>query len=113
MGDFTNIESRSLTLHRAVAVRLLEDSTLWTRARGRLEGWRSHGLRHPHYLGAWDGLIEAPVEQVAAAIVDPGERGQRLRRASPFAFVLGSAERWRVWRSARSAERPAHGAARP
>jgi len=48
--------------------------------------------------------MDAPVDQIAAAIVDPGDRGQRLRRASPFAFVLGAAERWKVWREARAAE---------
>ena len=105
MGDFTRIESRSLTLHRAVAARLLGDPHLWVRARQRLEDWRSEGLRHPYFLSAWDGLVDVPVEQVAAAIVDPGELGQRLRRASPFAFVLDQAERWRVWRSAVQAER--------
>ena len=105
MDAFTRIESRSLTLHRAVAARLLADPQLWVQARQRLAEWRSEGLRHSFFLSAWDGLVDAPVEQVAVAIVDPGEHGQRLRRASPFAFVLGSAERWRVWRSALQAER--------
>lgn len=45
MGDLSRIEARSLTLHRAVAVRLLADPQLWVRARQRLAEWRSEGLR--------------------------------------------------------------------
>ncbi len=104
MRNVAAIESRSLALHEAVARKLLDDPTLWLRARRRLETWRETQSRHTHFLGAWDGLMDAPVERVAAAIVDPGDRGQRLRRASPFAFVLGSAERWQVWRQARAYE---------
>lgn len=107
MGDFPRIEARSLILHRAVAARLLKDPELWARARQRLEEWRASGLRHPYYLSAWDGLVDAPVENVAEAIQEPGERGQRLRRASPFAGVLSSSERWRVWRAAARFESPA------
>lgn len=98
------IESRSLALHEAVARHLLTDPALWDRARGRLEHWRANGERHPHFLSAWDSLMDAPVSQVAAAIVDPGDQGQRLRRASPFAFVLPAAERWAVWRAERQRE---------
>ena len=86
-----SIETRSLALHAAVASRLLADPSLWERARERVLGWRAMGSRHPHLLSAWDGLLEAPIEQVVAALVDPGDRGQRLRRSSPFAFVLTSA----------------------
>jgi len=49
-------------------------------------------------------LQERMTTQIAEAIVDPGERGQRLRRASPFAFVLSSSERWAAWRAARRSE---------
>lgn len=98
------IETRSLALHAAVARRLLADPSLWEHARERLQHWRATGSRHPHFLRAWEGLLEAPIEQVAAAILDPGDRGQRLRRSSPFAFVLNSRERWKVWRAARANE---------
>lgn len=104
MRAAATIESRSLALHEAVALKLLEDPTLWPRARQKLESWRDTKSRHPHFLDAWEGLMDAPVDRVAAAIVDPGNRGQRLRRASPFAFVLESAERWKVWRKARADE---------
>ena len=98
------IETRSLALHAAVASRLLADPSLWERARQRVQGWRATGSRHPHFLSVWDDLLEAPIDRVAAALVDPGDKGQRLRRSSPFAFVLTSAERWRVWRAARADE---------
>ena len=104
MSGLNPIESRSLALHEAVARHLLADPALWNRARGRIEAWRADGARHPHFLSAWDGLTDAPVSEIAAAIVDPGDRGQRLRRASPFAFVLPAAERWAVWRCQRRRE---------
>lgn len=104
MRGAETIETRSLALHAAVARRLVADPSLWEHARERVHSWRATGSRHPHFLSAWDGLLEAPIEQVAAAIVDPGDRGQRLRRSSPFAFVLSSSERWKVWRAARADE---------
>jgi|CXWL01.1.fsa_nt_gi hypothetical protein len=104
MRGAETIETRSLALHAAVARRLVADPSLWEHARQRVHRWRATGSRHPHFLSAWDGLLEAPIEQVAAAIVDPGDRGQRLRRSSPFAFVLSSSERWKVWRAARADE---------
>ena len=104
MRGALTIESRSLALHAAVAHRLLENPALWDRARLRIESWREAKSRHPHFLSAWEGLLDASPQQIADAIVDPGERGRRLRRSSPFAFVLASAERWAVWRAARRAE---------
>jgi hypothetical protein len=104
MRPALTIESRSLALHEAVARRLLETPALWERARQRIRSWRESKSHHPHFLGAWDDLLELPSEQIAQAIVDPGERGQRLRRASPFAFVLSSSERWTAWRAARRSE---------
>lgn len=104
MRGALTIESRSLALHAAVARRLLENPALWDRARLRIESWREAKSRHPHFLSAWEGLLDASPQQIADAIVDPGERGRRLRRSSPFAFVLASAERWAVWRAARRAE---------
>jgi hypothetical protein len=98
------IESRSLALHEAVARRLIETPALWERARQRLRSWRQSSSHHPHFLGAWDDLLDLSSEQIAEAIVDPGERGQRLRRASPFAFVLSPSERWAAWRAARRSE---------
>jgi hypothetical protein len=98
------IETRSLALHAAVARRLLADPSLWERARKRVQDWRAEGSRHPHFLTAWDDLLEAPIDRVASALVDPGEKGQRLRRSSPFAFVLTSEERWKAWRAARADE---------
>lgn len=104
MRGAETIESRSLALHAAVARCLLADPSRWEHARQRVRAWRASGSKHPHFLSAWDGLLEAPLEQVVAAIVDPGERGQRLRRSSPFAFVLTASERWKVWRETRAAE---------
>ncbi len=113
MRGAQSIESRSLALHAAVARRLLEDPALWERARERLVRWRAEASRHPHFLSAWDALVDAPLSQIADAIVDPAEPGQRLRRASPFAFVLRPAERWAVWRAERGARESGKASLRP
>lgn len=107
------IESRSLALHVAVARRLVDTPELWKRARERILSWRESKSVHAHFLSAWDDLIEASPGQIAEAIVDPGERGRRLRRASPFAFVLTSKERWATWRAARRSEESGEEALHP
>ena len=99
-------DRRSLVLHREVARRLLIDPTLFTRARARVETWANAGSVHPYYLDAWRRAFDAGLPAVRGILEDPGEMGQALRQASPFAFVLSARERWRLLREASSGDTP-------
>jgi hypothetical protein len=89
-------DSRSLALHREVAQRVLRDPAILIKARERVATWARSASVHSHYVEAWQELLDAGVPEVVAALEDEGERGQALRQASPFAFVLSPRERWLI-----------------
>jgi hypothetical protein len=100
-------DSRSLALHREVARRVLRDPALLIKARERVANWARSASVHSHYIDAWQKLLDAGVTEVVAALEDEGERGQALRQASPFAFVLSPKERWLILRgTSRKAAQP-------
>lgn len=92
----------SLTLHRAVAEKMLtnEDDVLRT-ARANLERW----LQSPSFEGVerfalleWVNILDnfRPDEIIKIITADTDE-GQRLRSSSPFAGVLTKEERMKTW----------------
>ena len=92
-------EERSIALHRAVAEKLRADSSLVTRAREVVEGWRATGSVHEAYVASWAELLRLPLEELCARLVDRGEHARALRQVSPFAGVLDPRERWRIRKS--------------
>ena len=95
-------DERSLLLHREVARRLRIDPTIAAAASARVDEWAKDGRAHASYVEAWQRLFAEGIPAVLEALEDTGERGQALRQVSPFAFVLGPRERWRLLRGARS-----------
>jgi hypothetical protein len=95
-------DERSLLLHREVARRLRVDPTIATTASARVNEWAKEGQTHAAYVEVWQRLFAEGLPAVIEALEDSGERGQALRQVSPFAFVLGPRERWRLLRAARS-----------
>ncbi len=92
-------ERTSLALHRVVGDRLRADAALLERARERVAGWRRTGSVAACYADEWQRLLDAGLDAVCAVLEEPDEeRCRDLRRVSPFAGVLSSAERWRIWR---------------
>ncbi|HKY36911.1 MAG TPA: hypothetical protein VJN18_13280 [Polyangiaceae bacterium] len=91
-------DQRSLLLHREVARRLRSDPTIAATARARVDEWAQNGQAHALYVEAWRSLFAEGLPAVLQALEDPGERGQALRQASPFAFVLAPRERWQLLR---------------
>jgi len=47
----------------------------------------------------WLEVLDRPLEEVIAIMIDPGERSRQLRQTSPFAGVLDPKTRWETWRS--------------
>ena len=91
-------EERSLALHREVARRILRDPGLLERARKRVERWASEGSVARCWIEEWAELLRGSVDEVAAAITDPSERGRSLRQTSPFAGAIDSETRWAILR---------------
>jgi hypothetical protein len=46
-------------------------------------------------------LLELPLPQLSAQLVDPSQRARDLRQATPFAGALDPRERWRLWKEVR------------
>jgi hypothetical protein len=101
-------EERSLALHRVIAARVAADPGLVAAARERLERFARDGALCGGYAQIWRELLDGPVERLTEALVDETERGRALRQATPFTFVVGPRERWRIWRDVAKA----HGATR-
>lgn len=93
------LAARSLALHRAVAARIRAEPALFDQARAVLERWL--GMTPAHLrpaLEEWRGLFDDGVDAALAMAAEESERGDRLRKSSPFCGVLSHQERWRLLR---------------
>lgn len=95
----------SIELHRAVAERLRARPELVEVARRRVEGWRERGGVHREYAEQWGELLDRPLAELCAYLVDDSEQARDLRQVSPFAGVLDARTRWEIWRRARPSVR--------
>jgi hypothetical protein len=96
-GGHRRIDQRSLALHRAIAEKLRANPSLVDIARENLDRWSQRNGRSQPYWDAWRKLLNHPIEDVLASIVEVSERMTALRQATPFAGVLSPAERWAVY----------------
>lgn len=94
-------EERSLEIHRLVAEELRRDPARLELVRARVGRWLADGSVHPAYAQRWWQILSRPLEEVIAAMTDPGEDARALRQASPFAGLVDPRTRWKVWRSVR------------
>lgn len=92
------LDARSLALHCLIAQKIMADPSLISIARRNLTAWRrkSAGAR-PRYLDEWQQILARPWPQVAGLITEQSENATRLRQSSPFAGVLSTAERRRIY----------------
>ncbi len=92
------LDARSLALHCLIAQKIMADSSLIDIARGNLAAWRRKAVgAEPRYLAEWQRILARPWPQVAALITEQSENATRLRQSSPFAGVLSTAERRRIY----------------
>lgn len=94
-------EERSLAYHRAVAERVGREPSLLDRVRARLDEWQEAGGRSAAYAIEWRQILDRPLPEVLAFLVDEGERARELRQSTPFAGLLPPRERWRLWEAVR------------
>ncbi|MDZ7676926.1 MAG: hypothetical protein U5K29_00035 [Acidimicrobiales bacterium] len=95
----------SLALGRLTAAEVLRDpEAALDRARRRLQ----HQLEDPvtprasrRWLTEWKMVIERPLVDIVAVLLDPSQRGCEMRQHTPFAGLLSDQERLDVIRSLR------------
>lgn len=97
MDSHRRAQERSLAAHRLIAARLLDDSAVVERAKGRLQRWTREGRIHLEWSSRWSALLERPLQDIAEVLVDPSQSD--LRQTSPFAGEIDPRERWKLWRS--------------
>ncbi len=98
MKTHEQIDQRSLALARAIAEILDRDPSRGGLEHARLtcERWRRQ-VPSPA-VEEWSRILGMEWEAIRAVLLDPGERGRRLRQCSPFCGILSPQERWEVYR---------------
>ena len=101
MESHQQIDARSLVLARAIASRIDADTEhrAIDKARVRCARWRQAAQCAD--LDLWAELLWRPWSEIRSVLLDPSERGARLRQSNPFCGVLSPRERWTLYRSFR------------
>ncbi len=94
-------EARSLALHTEVARQLSQRPEVLESARRRVQSWLETGSAPRFWAEAWSAVLAGSVDDVVAAITDPGERARDMRQTSPFAGALDPRTRWSILRDVR------------
>jgi hypothetical protein len=91
------LERRSLALHRAIAEKVRRQPSLLVIAHENLNRWERVPNRSQPYWDEWRRILELPVEEMLALLVEDSPRMTDLRQSSPFAGILEPKERWLVY----------------
>ncbi len=87
-------EARSLRMHRVVAERVRENPSCMEAARAQLNRWKGEGTLADEYIDAWRALLDGPLPELLAKLVEDSETARALRQTTPFAGTLSPRERW-------------------
>jgi hypothetical protein len=111
MRSAAELDERSLALHRLVVQKISSDQSLFGKVGETLGRYRLEGdLVRARCLAEWQPIVDLGIDAVLVAALDPSERGNQLRSASPFAGILTEAERLsflEAWSAERWASRSA------
>ena len=95
----TREDRRSLVLHRAIMDRLIKDPQEVLKHAQRNLSFMKERNPHAHsLLNEWHNILSRPIDKIIAAVLDPGLHSRDLRKVTPFAGVLSTAERTKVYR---------------
>jgi hypothetical protein len=97
LGGHQRLDQRSLALHRAIADKLRADPALLGVAYDNLDRWSQQKGRSQPYLDAWREILNRPLEEILALMVEESERMTAMRQANPFAGILTPRERWAIY----------------
>lgn len=96
----TREDRRSLVLHRAIADRLIKEPTEVLKHAQRNLSLMWDRNPHAHKLFAeWRSILSRPIDKIVTAVLDSDLHGRDLRKVTPFAGVLSTNERTRVYRN--------------
>jgi excisionase family DNA binding protein len=99
-GRLTRDQERSLWLHRAVLVELVENpEDVLARVGGNLQRLRAQHLGRgmtAHWMDQWQKVLDSGVDAVADVLTSQGPAALELRQNSPFAGVISEEVRSRV-----------------
>jgi hypothetical protein len=92
------LDARSLAMHAVIAQKIERDPALIAVAHRNLRRWQQKwGQRRPQWATEWLAILDRSWPEIAAVMTDPGEASTRLRQSSPFAGVLSTDERRRIY----------------
>ena len=102
-SDHRRLDARSLAMHCMIANKIDENRILLDIARQNLANWveKSSG-ELPRYLQEWQGILGRSWPEIAELITSMGDEPTRLRSSSPFAGVLDSSERGKIYAAFRN-----------
>ena len=89
----------SMELSRATASGLEVHPEWIDVARANLDRWEQRNAHAPGLVRCyreWRGLLELPLAQVRALLVEESENARRLRQSSPFAGALTARQVWQI-----------------
>ena len=98
MKTHREIEDRSLAMARAIVEKIDADPLCAGLDRARevcRRWWRKH---RSAAIEEWVRILERPWEEVRTVLLDPSERGRRLRQSGPFCGILTPQERWEIYK---------------
>ena len=90
-------------MHALIAVKINRNTELLAVAHRNLKRWRSRfGSQPDRWWLDWHQLLRRPRTELIGALLDPGESATRLRQSSPFAGVLTTLERRKIYEAFRT-----------
>jgi len=98
MKTHQEIDRRSFVLAQAVAATVDRDPSLAGLARARRSCARWLRDAPSPAIAEWQALLQREWPEIRSILLDPGERGRRLRQSNPFCGVLSPRERWEIYR---------------
>jgi len=93
-----DIDRRSLALATVIAAAIDRDATREGLSRARQTCARWLADASVPAIVEWQSLLQREWPEIRADLLDPGERGQRLRQSNPFCGILSPKERWEIYR---------------
>ena len=91
----SEIDQRSLAMHKLVAQKVRADIGLLVRARATLDRWNAHvSPRTFVYLNEWRNLMDSGLEAVLSVATEDSEHAAAMRQASLLACLLTNQERF-------------------
>jgi hypothetical protein len=97
------LDARSLAMHAVIAQKIERDARLLEIPRRNLERWSARWQDSgPLWIREWRRILEQPWPTIAALITELSENAARLRQSSPFAGVLTTLERRRIYEAFRA-----------